>query len=125
MTATVIALNRTAEAINEMTSTNPNPNPFVIHSTKLEKFLRRLNGKIVTIDFHKKSGEIRTINGRLGVRKHVKGVRGWSMSRRTDVAYVTIYEMPKPNTGVEGGYRNVNLASVLSVRTKGLEYDVI
>jgi len=97
----------------------------VIYREKLLKFLETLNGKIVTVDFWTKTGRVRTLNGRLGVRKYVKGVRGWDMASRPDLTYIIMYEMPKPNTNVKGGYRNVDLTSVMAIRTKGVEYDIV
>lgn len=95
----------------------------VILREKLLRFLESLNGKFVSIDFHKKSGSIRTLNGRMGVRKHVKGIR-WSINDRMDLPYVCIYEVSKPGTGIAGGYRNVDISGILSIRANGTEYEI-
>jgi len=124
MTAAVVALNRTAEVINEMTPVDA-PNKNVIYRERLEKFLESLNGKFVSMDFFTKSNRLRTINGRFRVRRYVKGTQVIPMRKRYDLSYVVIYEVPKPNTGVEGGYRNVNLATVVAVRANGIEYDIV
>ena len=38
----------------------------------IEKILNS-NGKIFTVEFLKKDGSLRTLNGRLGVKKYLKG----------------------------------------------------
>jgi len=96
----------------------------VIYREKLMRFLESLNGKIVSIDFHKLSGEFRTVNGRMGVRKYTKGVKQ-SVNDRTDLPYVCIYEMPTPRTYTKGGYRNVDISSIIVIRANKQLYFIL
>lgn len=43
-----------------------------MNTTMIEKILNS-NGKIFTVEFLKKDGSLRTLNGRLGVKKYLKG----------------------------------------------------
>ena len=56
-----------------------------------------VQGKIFTAKFVKKDGEFRTINCRLGVRKHLKGGRNYNASDSN----ITVFDLKN------GGYRNI------------------
>lgn len=43
-----------------------------MENTMIEKILNS-NGKIFTVEFIKQDGSLRTLNGRLGVKKYLKG----------------------------------------------------
>lgn len=71
-------------------------------------------GKIMTVGFIKKNGERRVLNGRLGVRKHLKG--GESTLSGSDLPYLVVFDVKK------SGYRALNLATVDLVKANGREY---
>lgn len=63
------------------------------------------NGKFFTVTFTKKNGELRTINGRCGVHKYVKGVGlGYDPAKKD---YVIVREVN------QGQYRTINLRTVV------------
>ena len=74
---------------------------------------RIAGGKFITVSFLKKDGTERTINGRLGVVKHLKG--GDNPNTRND-AYLIIDSLK------DKGYRTINLDSVFRVAASGKEY---
>lgn len=82
--------------------------PQEIHRTKLRDFLRGQVGKFVGLDFAKVDGTSRSLNGRLGVRKHLKG--GHNNLAGSAQPYLVMYDVKTP------GYRAVNLATVGQVR---------
>ena len=88
-----------------------------MHRTKLLEFLRSLQGSIFNITWIKKNGDIRTANARMHVRKHTKGT-GKSIAK-PDNSYITIWLM-----GKNGGYRTLNLDTVLQVRGYGRIYNI-
>lgn len=65
------------------------------------------NGKFAKIIFKKKSGEIREMVFRIGVRKGLIG--GVNPVSHID-KYITVYDV------VNKGYRNVNLETVQSIK---------
>lgn len=83
----------------------------------LRQFIDQQDGKFVGIDFIKKDGSERALNGRLGVVQHQNG--GANTTEALDRSYLTIYDMQAP------GYRNVDLATVSRIRAGGKIYDVI
>lgn len=70
-----------------------------------EYILRATKGKVFSVVFYKKDGSLRQLQGRLGVRKDIKG-KGNVMAYHKE--YITVYEM-------HNGYRNVNLNSIQSI----------
>jgi len=83
---------------------------------KIEDVLIRNGHKFVTVQFRKKNGEWRTMNGRFKVTKHLRGgtnkvVADWN-------AYKTIYDVQAK------GYRTINLDTVTAVRAGGTDYFV-
>ena len=111
-------------AIVSLDSTVPQPatvsgHPGVkpLHRVNLEGFLREQEGKIVAVDFVKKDNKDRMLNGRLGVRKFLKG--GMSTLNRLELPYLVIFDLKK------AAYRAVNLATVSKVRAQGQEFAVV
>lgn len=99
----------------------------VIYREKVQDFLVGLNGKMFSVDFIKKDGSIRTLNGRLAVKKYVKGT-GQNHAARLDLPYISIWEAPKPQDYDREGqkkYKSVNLATIQSIRAKGKELTVM
>jgi hypothetical protein len=62
-------------------------------------------GRFVTVTFTKKSGELRTLTGRMGVTKHLKG----GVSTLDATKFITIFDM------VNKGYRAINRETIKSV----------
>ena len=77
---------------------------------KQEVLRRELKGKIFTVTFVKKSGEVRKLNCRLGVTKHLKG--GNKSFRDADFNYLTVFDLQKK------AYRTVNLNTVQKIICK-------
>jgi predicted RNA methylase len=71
----------------------------------LDEIILQSAGRFVTVVFEKKNGELRTLTGRLGVTKHLKG----GTSTLNPDAYITIYDV------VNKGYRAVNRETIRSV----------
>ena len=71
----------------------------------LDELILQSAGRFVTVVFEKKNGELRTLTGRLGVTKHLKG----GVSTLNPDAYITIYDV------VNKGYRAVNRETIRSV----------
>lgn len=88
-----------------------------MHRTKLLEFLRSLQGSIFHITWIKKNGNIRSANARMKVKRHLKGT-GQSIAK-PDNSYITIWLM-----GNDGGYRTLNLDTVLQVRGYGQIYNI-
>lgn len=76
---------------------------------KLDQFVLSSGGKFVTVVFTKKDGTERTLNGRLGVKKHLKG----GDSTLNPEQYITIYDV------VNKGYRAINRNTIKSVTCEG------
>lgn len=88
-----------------------------LHRVNLEQFLRKQVGRFVGLDFVKVDGTGRSLNGRLGVTKHLKG--GTNTVQANDRPYLVVYDVKTP------GYRAVNLATVSMVRAQNTRYHVI
>ena len=71
----------------------------------LDELILKSAGRFVTVVFEKKNGELRTLTGRLGVTKHLKG----GVSNLNPDAYITLYDV------VNKGYRAVNRETIRSV----------
>jgi len=77
---------------------------------ELSKFVEQSNGKFVTVEFIKKDGSLRKINGRLGVTSALKGGK----STLDASQYITIYSM------ADQGYRAINKDTIQSVSIEGV-----
>ena len=77
-----------------------------------KKLFRELvGGKIFTVTFEKKDGTLRILNGRLDVKKHLKGgSKGYNKSN-----LLTVYDLQNK------GYRTVNLNTVTEIKAQGLK----
>lgn len=80
-----------------------------------KKLFRNLVGnKIFTVTFEKKDGTLRVLNGRLDVKKHLKGgSKGYDKSN-----LLTVYDLKNK------GYRTVNLDKITKLKTLGLNITV-
>lgn len=88
-----------------------------LHRVHAESFLRGLSGKVFSVIFTKKNGEVRKMVGRLGVRRYVKGGTNPAADRK--YPYIIVYDFQKR------GYRTVNLDTLEEIRTGGRIYRVI
>lgn len=77
---------------------------------KMDDLLLASDGRMVTVTFVKKDGSLRTLNGRLGVKKHLKG----GVSTLDPSQYITIYDVKA------AGYRAVNRDTIKGLRVGGL-----
>lgn len=73
--------------------------------------IEQSNGKMVTVTFIKQDGKTRVLNGRLGVKKYLKGGK---LSTNTD-EYINIYDVQNK------GYRSVNRNTIVALRMQGIE----
>ena len=78
----------------------------------LDNIILNSAGKIITVEFIKKDGSLRVLNGRLGVKKHLKG----GSSTLDPAQYITIYDMKNE------GYRAVNRSTIQSVTIAGEKF---
>ena len=80
-------------------------------SKTLASLIEKSNGKMLTVTFVKQDGTERVLNGRLGVRKYIKG----SSLNKNSPEYITIYDVQNK------GYRSVNRDTIVAVRCEGIE----
>jgi hypothetical protein len=75
---------------------------------KREQIIKAIStGKFFTIKFIKKNGMLRELNGRLGVKKHLKGgVLGYDPKTFN---YIIVFDV------VNEGYRTVNVDTVIEL----------
>ena len=75
------------------------------------------NGKIITVDFIKRTtGELRTMNCRLGVRKHLKG--GELAYDPKEKGLITVFDMQK------AGYRSIATESIQRITIGGETHQI-
>jgi hypothetical protein len=77
---------------------------------KIADFIAQSKGKFITINFIKKDGTTRKLNGRTGVTKHLKG----GVSTVNTDKYLVVYDT------INTGYRCVNKDTIVSVTCEGL-----
>jgi hypothetical protein len=73
--------------------------------------IEQSNGKMVTVSFIKQDGSLRVLNGRLGVKKYLKGGK---LSTNTN-EYINIYDVQNK------GYRSINRNTIVALRMQGIE----
>lgn len=78
---------------------------------KHEEIRKLVGNKFFTAKFVKKNGELRVLNGRLGVKKGVKGVG----KKFNDVDYnlLTVYDLKKKS------FRTIALDRLVEIKVKG------
>lgn len=91
--------------------------PAALNRAFLHSFLAKQDGKFVSVEFVKLDGSLRTMNGRLGVRKHLVG--GSNTVMASDRPYLTIYDMKSK------GYRTLNLATARKVRAEKQVFEIV
>jgi hypothetical protein len=78
---------------------------------KLVELIEQTAGKIFTVEFVKKDGTIRKLNGRVGVKKFLAGG-----NKTVSDKYVTVYDMKNK------GYRSVNKDTITMVKFNRTTY---
>lgn len=81
----------------------------------LKELLSKTNGRFFTVTFKKKDGSLRTINGRTGVHKYLKGGKATfdAQDKVQQDWTVGVWETKK-------GYRCFKASQVTSITTNGL-----
>lgn len=80
-------------------------------SKVLASMIDNSNGKMVTVTFIKQDGSTRVLNGRLGVKKYLKGDKPNGFANE----YISIYDVQNK------GYRSVNRNTIIGLRMQGIE----
>ena len=75
----------------------------------LDELILKSAGRFVTVTFTKKSGELRTLNGRLGVTKGLSLPVGEGVNHLDKAKFITIWDMQAK------GYRAINRETIKSV----------
>lgn len=94
-------------------------NSLGVHRVNLSAFLQKQDGRFVGLTFTKVDGQPRKLNGRLGVRKHLKTEDTVATTAADSLPYVVIYDMRAR------GYRAVNLATLTEIRAQRQKMHVI
>lgn len=89
----------------------------IVSKTKLEAVLRDNKGKFFSCVFVKKSGELRKLHGRLGVRKGTNG-KGKSIANSSN-SYVTVWDRKAES------FRNINLDTISVLNLAGKKLKVV
>jgi hypothetical protein len=76
----------------------------------IKQFINEASNKFMTVTFMKKDNTVRTINGRLNVKKYL---RGGKATVDTD-KFLVLYSV------ADQGYRAVNKDSILSIAVDGV-----
>jgi hypothetical protein len=87
----------------------------LISELKLLELIKSTNGKMFSVTFTKKDGSIRKLNGRLGVKKYLKGGVNTTAHMSN---YINVFDAHKRE------YRKVNLDTVESLVINSKEYIV-
>ena len=85
----------------------------------INNILSSVGGKFFTVVFTKKDGTVRRLNGRTGVRRHLKGgdVPAGHVSTRKDM--LVVYDVKSK------GYRCLSRDSIRAIRCGGVEAVVL
>ena len=83
---------------------------------KALKVIHDTQGKIFAAQFIKKDGSTRKMVARIGVSKNLQGGQNGAKAKNN---LVTVYDMSK------GGYRMINLKTLLTLKASGSEYTII
>lgn len=89
----------------------------VVKRVKLEELLKTSEGRFLTVVFTKLDGKVRTMNGRFGVQKGVKGV-GKAPAAHKGNPYKVLWDRTNKN------FRMINLETIKSVAMNGVRYVV-
>lgn len=109
-----------AHAIGKVTKTRRRPTPLSyssVHRTQVKSLIEALDGRFIGVDFVKQDGEMRKLNGRLGVTSFQSG--GVNMVEADSRPYLTVFDVQAR------GYRSVNLATLCSLRADRHVYALV
>lgn len=82
---------------------------------EIVELIKNTDGKIFTVTFVKRTtGEIRVMNCRLGVTKHLKG--GTQSYDPSEYDLLTVFDMQKK------AYRSISLDTIISVKISNTSY---
>lgn len=88
-----------------------------IHSKDVKKVLDSIRDEFFSVTFIKRTtGELRHLNGRKGVTRHLKG--GSAAYDFESKGLVSVYDVEKE------GYRAIPIENVLEIRASGAVYEV-
>lgn len=86
-----------------------------VHVTRAAEILKSSGGHIFSVTFRKRTdGTVRTLVGRFGVAKGIKGT-GLKFST-AEKGLLTVFDMQK------NAYRMINLPELISARVEGRDY---
>lgn len=88
-----------------------------ITSTEAAALIKEAKNEFFTVTFIKKSGELRVMNCRLGVKKHLVSNNSSTTSHISK--YITVYDVKS------SGYRNINIETLKEVKIHGNTFKVI
>ncbi len=83
---------------------------------KADEIIRATKGKIFSCSFIKKDGTVRNMVARIGVQKNLKGGKNGASDKNS---LVTVFDM------LNGGYRMINLETLITIKANGNQYQVI
>ena len=83
---------------------------------KALKVIHDTHGKIFAARFIKKDGSTRKMVARIGVSKNLRGGENGAKAKNN---LVTVYDMAK------GGYRMINLETLLTLKASGEIYSIV
>lgn len=88
-----------------------------IHHTKVAQFVGMTNGKFMTVFFITKDGRQRKLNGRTGVKRHLKGGHN-PVAEDMSRPYIVVWDRQALD------YRHVNLDTIHQINYAGLNLRV-
>lgn len=89
-----------------------------VRRVHVEKILEGSHGRFITVVFTKKDNTERTMNGRFGVRKGVKGTQK-TPTAKIDNPYKVMYDAKIDD------FRHINLETIKEVRMNSTIYRVV
>ncbi|MFW2352598.1 SH3 beta-barrel fold-containing protein [Aliarcobacter butzleri] len=83
---------------------------------KADEVIKATKGKIFSCSFIKKDGTVRNMVARIGVHKNLAGGKNGASERNS---LVTVFDM------LNGGYRMINLETLITLKVSGNSYQVL
>lgn len=99
---------------------------YQISRSKIDQFIKTLNGKIFNVCWTKQTGELRCANVRTSVRKGVKGTGKSGVNNNN--SYIVVYlmwNMDGQTFKAEKGHRYLNIDTIEYISVNGIHYTVI
>jgi len=91
----------------------------IVRRVKLEGFIRRLDGKIFTVEFTKQDKTKRVMNARMSVTKFIKDAPKRRVTPNgVHTSSIKVYDMQK------AAYRQINLETVTKISAVGKTFKV-